>query len=319
MGSGSNRAFIGIAAGVAVGVAAAVASGRRTTTTTGTGTSSGGSTSSGTTGSTSSNSGSSASTGSGFGSSVGSTVGGSYTTGSGSSFGSSVGSTVGGSYTTGSVIGTGSTAAPAGPSWSSPAQPAVNASSDLQKQATKLSALLVQANPTAWALSPIARQNFALELALVAKQEEYPLDLLVGHAWAESALTPAMKATAGSGAYGPLQVTRTSCADVGMSYPPATLQDAVRAGIRYMRKCRTYGASSLNDALLMYGLGPGGLQQFKQYGCSGTPCSRPQSVWRHECGCNGASNRYTWKVHAMTRRAASFNLHTLPWADWMAK
>lgn len=206
---------------------------------------------------------------------------------------------------------------PAGPSWAG--EPGVNASVDLQRQAATLAKFLAAINPTAWGLSPIARQNFALDVCLVAKQEAFPLDVLVGHMWAESACTSSMKATPGSGAWGPLQVSRITCADVGAVYPPPTVQEAIRTGVKYLRKCRNYGAGSLNDALRMYGLGPGGFQDFMKYGCSGTPCTRPQTVWRHECGCSGQQNRYTWKVNAMAKRAATVGLHTRPWADWRAK
>lgn len=204
---------------------------------------------------------------------------------------------------------------PAGPTWWAP-EPAPNAPSDLPGQARKLAALLAVINPKAWALSPNARYNFALDVCLVAQQEAYPLDLLVGHMWAESACTPCMTPTKGSGAYGPLQVTRITCEDVGMAYPPRNVQEAIRTGIKYLRKCWKYGALNLTDGLRMYGLGPGGFAQFQKAGCSGSPCSRSQTVWRHECGCNGAANRYTWKVAAMMRRAAGYNLHTRSLVTW---
>lgn len=183
------------------------------------------------------------------------------------------------------------------------------------QQVVKLQAFLKRVQPY-WIPRPAECGRFAAALVMAADLERYPLDLLVGHAWAEGALKPYMVPTKGSGAYGPVQVTAITCKDVGMSYPPADVLTACRVGIRYMRKMRAYGAPNLNGALRMYGLGPGGYRDFVREGCSGQPCSRPQSVWRHECGCSGDSNRYTYKVANMAKKAAAAGLHTRRWSDW---
>lgn len=201
---------------------------------------------------------------------------------------------------------------PAGPVWAP--QPAVSTKT-ISQRVEALQPFLKRVQPY-WVARPKECGQFAAALVMAAELEQYPLDLLIGHAWAEGALKPYMTPTKGSGAYGPVQVTAITCADVGMSYPPADVLVACRTGIRYMRKLRRYGAPDLTGALRMYGLGPGGYRQFMAEGCGGKPCARPQSVWRHECGCSGASNRYTWKVNAMAKRAAAAGLHSRPWADW---
>lgn len=201
---------------------------------------------------------------------------------------------------------------PAGPVWAP--QPAVSAKT-ISQRVEALQKFLKVVQPY-WLARPTECGKFAAALVMAAELEQYPLDLLIGHAWAEGALKPYMTPTKGSGAYGPVQVTAITCADVGMSYPPADTLTACRVGIRYMRKLRRYGAPDLTGALRMYGLGPGGYKQFMTEGCSGKPCSRPQSVWRHECGCSGSAQRYTWKVNGMAKRAASAGLHSRPWADW---
>lgn len=209
---------------------------------------------------------------------------------------------------------------PAGPAWTG--EPAVNASTLLDKRTDALSAFLLKVQPLYWSTRPKERRIFASELVTAAYQENYPLDMLVGHCWAEGALRPYMTPTAGSGAYGPLQVTAIACQDVGMSYPPRTVQQAVTVGIRLLRlyaKRHAEASGSFNNALRIYGMGYGGFLQFQQAGCSGKPCERAQSVWRHECGCSGAGNRYTWKVNEMARKASAANLHTLPWSNWRAK
>lgn len=213
----------------------------------------------------------------------------------------------------GGQVGAGAGIVPDGPSWAN--EPA-GSGKTVSQRVQALSAFLLKVQPVYWTPRPNERAKFAAELVMAAELEGYPLDLLIGHAWAEGALRPYMQPTAGSGAYGPVQVTSITCADVGMSYPPANVLTAAQVGIRYMRKCRRYGAMTLNDALMMYGLGPGGFRDWKQAGCSGTPCSRPQSVWRHECGCSGQATRYRWKIEAMARKAGAAGLHTVPWARW---
>lgn len=202
---------------------------------------------------------------------------------------------------------------PAGPFWGPEPMP-VNLTQS--QQVVKLQAFLKRVQPY-WIARPTECGRFAAALVMAADLERYPLDLLVGHAWAEGALKPYMTPTKGSGAYGPVQVTAITCNDVGMSYPPADPLAACRAGIRYLRKCYSaYGARDLTGALRMYGLGPGGYRDFMREGCGGKPCARPQSVWRHECGCSGAGNRYTWKVADMAKKAAAAGLHTRPWLSW---
>ncbi|MFB9994504.1 hypothetical protein ACFFLM_21335 [Deinococcus oregonensis] len=205
---------------------------------------------------------------------------------------------------------------PAGPSWGN--QPNVNAPNGLEAKAAKVERFIKAQNPAAW-LSPIALPMFAKIVCIVAEEEKYPLDLLLGHMWAENALSGSMVPTRLSGAIGPLQVTAITCADVGMSYPPRDQKEAIRAGIRYMRKANSYGAVTITDALRVYGLGPTGWRNFKREGCDGAPCSRSQSVWKHECGCSGPSQRYTHKVNGMTLKAAAAGLHDRDWRAWAVK
>lgn len=209
---------------------------------------------------------------------------------------------------------------PAGPPWTgepSTTTP-LKTAADAEKLAGKVSAFLLAQNPLYWTSRPTERKAFAVALVSACASERYPLDVLLGHCWAEGALQPYMTPTAGSGAYGPLQVSAITCKDVNQPYPPPNVYGALVTGIRALRVLakRHPEARSLTNALRVYGMGYGGFQEFQKFGCSGTPCKRQQSVWRAECSCGGAANRYTWKVYAMTKKAAAAGLHTLPWAAW---
>ena len=205
---------------------------------------------------------------------------------------------------------------PAGPTWSG--EPGITPLAVSQRVAV-LSRFLKKHQPVYWVPRPKECDQFAAALVMAAELEKYPLDLLVGHAWAEGALKPYMTPTAGSGAYGPTQVTAISCADVGMSYPPKDIMTACTVTIRQLRvlaRRHSEAAGSLNAALRIYGMGYGNYQKFLKLG-KNVPCNQISiSVWRHEIGCSGAANRYTWKIREMTGKAAAVGLHTRPWASW---
>ncbi|WP_189008436.1 hypothetical protein [Deinococcus roseus] len=162
-------------------------------------------------------------------------------------------------------------------------------------------------------LNALERRKLAVSLAVVAHEESYPLDFLLGHVFAEHPSTDLTPNRAG--AIGPLQMTAIACKSVGEYYPPQSLDAAVRAGIKYMKQLRhgqSAAKNSLKNTLRMYGMGPGGFSTYLQDGCS-RPCGTyPLSVWASECGCTAYV--YTDRVLGIARRHPE--LHTQKWNAW---
>lgn len=149
-------------------------------------------------------------------------------------------------------------------------------------------------------LSPVATRTLAIQLVTVCAEEEYPLDLAFGHAYAESSLqltavNPSSKAT------GPLQVTPIAAQQVGAAWPMTTPAAQIRAGLRYMKWLRSaYPAcrSSVRETLRHYGMGPGNWEKYKR---GELTCSTPLSVARAELGCPGV-RPYSATVLAIAQR-----------------
>ncbi|WP_034343041.1 hypothetical protein [Deinococcus misasensis] len=161
--------------------------------------------------------------------------------------------------------------------------------------------------------SALERRKLAVAMAVVAEQENYPLDFLLGHIFAEHPSTDLTRNSAG--AVGPLQMTEIACKDVGVYYPPMSLDQALKAGIRYMKKIRrTYPAAkvSLRNTLRIYGMGPKGFEAYLTYECGYTCGGYPLSVWASECGCKAYV--YTDRVLTIARRHPE--LHTVKWNAW---
>lgn len=159
----------------------------------------------------------------------------------------------------------------------------------------------------------LERRKLAVAMAVVAEKENYPLDFLLGHVFAEHPSTDLAPNSAG--AVGPLQMTRVACQAVGAFYPPFSLDAALQAGIRYMKQIRhgqSAARSSLRNTLRIYGMGPGGFSQYLQTGCTLSCASYRYSVWASECGCK--SYIYTDRVLAIARRYPE--LHTVRWDEW---
>lgn len=157
------------------------------------------------------------------------------------------------------------------------------------------------------------RRQLATSMVAAAHEENYPLDFLLGHVFAEHASTDLTPNSAG--AVGPLQMTEIACKDVGVYYPPMSLDQALKAGIRYMKKIRrTYPAAkvSLRNTLRIYGMGPTGFQAYLTYGCGYVCGSYKLSVWASECGCKAYV--YTDRVLTIARRHPE--LHTVRWDAW---
>ncbi|WP_034343151.1 lytic transglycosylase domain-containing protein [Deinococcus misasensis] len=160
---------------------------------------------------------------------------------------------------------------------------------------------------------------YKLALAFIAQceKEKFPLDLAIGHAFAESGCRPAMTPN-GAGAVGPLQVTAVAAQQVGEHWPPLSYEDAIRIGLKYMKYIRRSfpeARKSVVDCLRIYGMGYGGFQQALQLGCPG-PQFETYSVWKAECG--HKSYVYTKRVLEVAKRLP-LDLHTVAWDKWSGK
>lgn len=162
--------------------------------------------------------------------------------------------------------------------------------------------------------------NVARALVRASITAGVPLDLLVGHAWAEGGFGAHMSPNS-AGAVGPLQITRICAADVGETYPPRDLDHAALIGAKYLKKLRrSYpeARGSLTALFRMYGMGPGQYRKWIAQGanvCAGA-CTHPYTVVRAECGCGSHPvNGYTAKIYGMAKKAAPY-LHTMNWSEF---
>ncbi|GEM45298.1 lytic transglycosylase domain-containing protein [Deinococcus cellulosilyticus] len=165
-------------------------------------------------------------------------------------------------------------------------------------------------------VGPSYMWKLAQDFLKVCKEENYPLDLAIGHAWAESSCRPAMTMNS-AGAIGPLQVTRVAAEQVGEFWPPISAQSAIRIGIKYMKWIRrTYPEArrSVVDCLRIYGMGYGGFQKAMKLGCPGK-AQETYSVWQSECG--HKAYVYTQRVLEVARNCPE--LHTVRWDTWTGK
>lgn len=201
----------------------------------------------------------------------------------------------------------------AGPAWSSVRQPVVRMS---ELEATNR-AMWIMAG--AAGVKPGVR-DVAAALVRASISTGVPLDLLVGHAWAEGGFNAHMSPNS-AGAVGPLQITRICAADVGESYPPRDLDHAALIGAKYLKKLRrTYpeARGSLTATFRMYGMGPTQYRKWIAQGanvCAGA-CTHPYTVVRAECGCGSHPvNGYTQKIFNMAKKVSPY-LHTMNWSDF---
>lgn len=164
--------------------------------------------------------------------------------------------------------------------------------------------------------SPSLMWKLAQDFLVVCREEKYPLDLAIGHAYAESNCTPAMKRNS-AGAIGPLQVTEAAARQVGENWPPFSPQAAIRIGVKYMKWIRrTYpeARSSIVNCLRIYGMGYGGFQEAMKQGCPGKQYER-FSVWQSECG----RKAYVYTQRALEVAKNCTELHTVRWDKWTGK
>lgn len=171
-------------------------------------------------------------------------------------------------------------------------------------------------NQLAKFVSPNMQYKMALAFIAQCEKERYPLDLAIGHAFAESGCRPAMTPNS-AGAVGPLQVTPIAAQQVGEHWPPLSYEDAIRIGLKYMKWIRrTYpeAQKSVVECLRIYGMGYGGYQQAMKQGCPGKAYER-FSVWQSECG--RKSYIYTKRVMQVAKNCPE--LHTMAWDKWTGK
>lgn len=163
-------------------------------------------------------------------------------------------------------------------------------------------------------VSPQVQFDVARALVIECKREKFPLDLAVGHAFAESGCRPAMTANS-AGAVGPLQVTPAAAQQLGLPWPPVNPQEAIRIGLKYMKWIRrTYAPKSIVDCLRIYGMGYGGYQRALEQGCPG-PALETYSVWKSECG--HKDYIYTQRVLKVAKSCPE--LHTVAWDKWTGR